>query len=59
MKLQRSAKMQFCDFANKAGRYSKKKQAQRGLSVIAELLVTSKKGCIMTNETCIKIFITP
>jgi len=31
--------MQFCDFANNAGRQSKTYQASRGLSVIAELLV--------------------
>jgi len=32
-------KKQLCDFANNAGRYSRTKQALRGLSAIAELLV--------------------
>jgi len=32
--------MQFCDFANNAGRQSKMYQALRGLSAIAELLVS-------------------
>ena len=31
--------MQFCDLANKAGRLSKTKQASRGLSAMAELLI--------------------
>ena len=31
--------MQFCDFANEAERYLATKQASRGLSAIAEILV--------------------
>jgi len=34
--------MQFCDLANKAGRYSKMNQSLSGLSAIAELLVSLK-----------------
>ena len=37
---QSGPKIQCCDFANNAGRYSKMKKATRGLSAIAELLVT-------------------
>ena len=50
--------MQLCDIANKAGRYSKTKQASRGLSAIAELLVlhlTDKYGANGSSTTMTKM----
>jgi len=44
--------MQFCDFANKAGREQKTKQASRGLYAIAELLVKARGRLLI----CINIF---
>jgi len=42
------SKSQFCDFANKIGRESKKKPASRGLSAVAELLVLTCYWLIKT-----------